>query len=217
MKAWSRVRNTLTELSGRSGRQFADLLGEQVAATLAGAELVRDGTVRRHPLSPGDVHDEMADIEHRGDAARRRLVEQLSLSLVTPIDREDLFRLSRAIDDVLDNLRDFAREDDLFQVADRHFAEPIVDALIEGIDGLATAVDALDGTPENLTEVALVVRRDAGQVRRLYHRTLATLFEGPIDGEAMRKQELLHRLEVVGRSLGEAADALADGAVKREQ
>ena len=35
--------------------------------------------------------------------------------LVTPVDREDLFRLSRSIDDVLDNLRDFVREWDLYK------------------------------------------------------------------------------------------------------
>lgn len=217
MAAWQRIRNLFADLSGRSGRLFADLLGEQVAATLDGARMVRAGTSRRHPPSAGDVRDEMSDIEHRGDAARARLVEQLSRALVTPIDREDLFRLSRSVDDVLDNLRDFAREADLYEVADRHFAQPIIEALIEGIETLAVAVEALADTPGEVTRAALLVRKHVGSVHHLYQESLGRLFAAPVDGETLKQQELLHRLDMVGRSLGEAADALADGAVKRQQ
>ncbi len=212
-----RARRLYTELSGRSGRLFADLLGEQVAATLDGAELVRRGTTKRHPPSSGDVRDEIGEIEHRGDEARARLVEQLSRSLVTPIDREDLFRLSRSIDDVLDHLRDFAREVDMYDVADRRFAKPIVKALIEGIEGLAVAVEALAGHPAAITDATLAARKSAGSVRRLYQEALTKLFTAKIDGEALKQWELLHRLDMVGASLGEAVDALADGAVKRQQ
>ncbi len=217
MAFWRRIRSVTGDLSGRSGRLFADLLGAQVAATLEGARLVRTGTTRKHAPSTGDVRDEMSDIEHRGDDARARLIEQLSRALVTPIDREDLFRLSRSVDDVLDNLRDFAREVDLYDVEDRHFAKPLVKALIEGIETLAVAVEALAGTPDEVTGAALVVRKHAGSVRRLYQETLAVLFASDIDAEALKTMELLQRLDMVGLSLGEAADALADGAIKRQQ
>ena len=60
-------------------------------------------------LAPGEAHERIAEIEQRGDAMRAELVTRLSGVLVAPIDREDLFRLSRSIDDVLDNLRDFVR------------------------------------------------------------------------------------------------------------
>lgn len=217
MSERGRLRRMFEQLSGRSGRLFADLLGEQVAATLEGAELVRKGTTKRHPPSAGDVRDEIGEIEHRGDEARARLVEHLSRSLVTPIDREDLFRLSRSIDDVLDHLRDFAREVDMYDVEDRRFAKPIIKALIEGIEDLAVAVDALAGPPAAITEATLAARKSAGSVRRLYQESMRKLFASKIDGEALKQWELLHRLDMVGRSLGEAADALADGAVKRQQ
>ena len=151
------------------------------------------------------------------DEARARLVEQLSRSLVTPIDREDLFRLSRSIDDVLDHLRDFAREVDMYDVDDRRFAKPIIKALIEGIEALAVAVDGLAGPADAITDATLAVRKSAGAVRRLYQEALRGLFSSKIDGEALKEWELLHRLDMVGLSLGEAADALADGAVKRQQ
>jgi predicted phosphate transport protein (TIGR00153 family) len=217
VKLGGRIRNLASELSGRSGRQFADLLGAQVAATLEGAELVRSGTTKRHAPSAGDVRDEMSEVEHRGDRARGKLIEQLSRSMVTPIDREDLFRVSRSVDDVLDNLRDFAREVDLYDVADRRFAKPILKALIEGIEALAVAVEALAGSPYEITEATLSARKSAGLVRRLYQEALGTLFASEPDVETLKQYELLRRLDIVGLSLGEAADALADGAVKRQQ
>jgi uncharacterized protein Yka (UPF0111/DUF47 family) len=212
-----RLRRLLRELSGGSGRHYATLVGEQVAATLDGARLVWEGARDVPSLDAAEVRARMGEIEHRGDRARAALIEQLSRSVVTPIDREDLFRLSRSVDDVLDNLRDFAREVDVYEVSSRRFAEPLLGALIEGIEALAEAVAALAGPPEALTEEALAVRKGASAVRRLHQEALGALFEEPVDGEMLKRRELLQRLDVVGMSLGEAADALADGAVKRQQ
>ena len=40
--------------------------------------------------------------EKEADEARRILIDELNRTFVTPFDREDIFALSRAIDDVLD-------------------------------------------------------------------------------------------------------------------
>lgn len=212
-----RVRHLLTELTGGSGRLFATLVGAQVAATLDGAKLVWEGASDDAPLDAAGVRARIGKIEHRGDRARAALIEQLSRSLVTPIDREDLFRLSRSVDDVLDNLRDFAREVDVYEVRSRRFAEPLLAALIEGIEALARAVDALAGPPEHVTTAALTVRKSSSAVRRLHQEALGELFAAPLDSGVLKRRELLQRLDIVGLCLGEAADALADGAVKRQQ
>ena len=107
------VRRVLADLTGRSHRRTIDILlprsstrrssGVEVAVRLADGALV-----------PGAARAAMADVEHEGDAQRAALVAELSASLTTPIDREDLYRFSRSVDDVLDNLRDLVRETDLF-------------------------------------------------------------------------------------------------------
>ena len=60
--------------------------------------------------------------------------------LVAPIDREDLFRLSRSIDDVLDNLRDFVREWGLLTLEDAHGFAGLLGAAANAIDDLQRAV-----------------------------------------------------------------------------
>src|SRR5437868_486846 len=40
--------------------------------------------------------------EHAGDAVTHRILRQLNTSFVTPFDREDIYRLASALDDVID-------------------------------------------------------------------------------------------------------------------
>src|SRR4051794_30895380 len=40
--------------------------------------------------------------EHAGDAVTHRIMRQLNTSFVTPFDREDIYRLASALDDVID-------------------------------------------------------------------------------------------------------------------
>jgi predicted phosphate transport protein (TIGR00153 family) len=44
----------------------------------------------------------MRDLEHAGDAVTHRILRQLNKSFVTPFDREDIYRLASALDDVVD-------------------------------------------------------------------------------------------------------------------
>jgi uncharacterized protein len=49
------------------------------------------------------------EFEHRGDVARRALLEALIEALVTPIQQEDAYELSERIDEVLDRAKDTVR------------------------------------------------------------------------------------------------------------
>ena len=203
------------DLSGRSADDLVGLLGDQLTCTERGARLVM--SMAAGSLPTGEARRCMRDVEHKGDEARAELVATLGQGLTTPIDAEDMFRLSRSIDDVLDNLRDFIREVDLYCPAGLGFALPLAGALLEGVECLRPALGQLEGPRGNARQAALATRKAAGQVRRLYQLQLAELLSGPLDNETLKRRELLRRLDVVGLRLGEAADALADGALKRSR
>jgi uncharacterized protein len=198
--------------SGNDEELLRHLLG-QMDATHEGAELVR--RLAAGEIDSGLARDEMSDIEHRGDDSRAQLVEALSRSLTTPLDREDLFRLSRAIDDILDNLRDFAREHDLFGVSDPDLHSPLVDAVIVGISELERALPNLTGDGSQVALGALSAKKVANNVRRMFQQHLATLLDRPVNAETLKNRELMRRLDIIGLGLGEAADVLADAAQKR--
>ncbi|WP_031166372.1 DUF47 domain-containing protein [Streptosporangium roseum] len=210
MKRLRRVRDLM---AGRMDSALAEALIGQLEATKQGAWLaiaMIGGDTGRT-----DAHERMRAIEHRGDTERARLVEELSGSLVTPIDREDLFRLSRSIDDVLDSLRDFVRESHLYRVHDQQRFAPMLDQVIVGIEALEAAVHDLASRPSVITHDALEAKKIGSTIRRMYQYEIARIFSGPVSAETMKERELVRRLEIVGMAISEAANAIADGAMKR--
>jgi len=155
----------------------------------------------------------MTLVEHRGDAERSKVVELLSSTLTSPIDREDLFRLSRSIDDILDNLRDFVREFDLFGIGPDPLLSAVVETVDAALEALGQAVMAVQIDPRGIRAAALVSKKN--RIRATYQTSMAELLRGAISSRALMCRELLRRLDVVGLRLGEAADALSDGAMKR--
>lgn len=203
------------DLSGRSDDRLIQQLTEQLDYTLGGARLVEELTGAQ--VSMAQAHDRMRHLEHDGDEARAQLIGELSRVLSTPVDVEDLYRISRSIDDVLDNLRDFVRECDLYHPEGLDFAHPLAHAFVEGLDALHPAINRLASPSGDLQDATFETRKGASQIRRLYQEQLAGLFDQPVDAETLKRRELLRRLDVVGLRLGEAAAALSDGALKRSR
>ncbi|GAB3137308.1 hypothetical protein GCM10027290_02810 [Micromonospora sonneratiae] len=209
----SRLRRLLDDLAGRSHRRIVGLLVEQIDATLDGVSLAI-GVTSGH-VEPARARALMSDVEHLGDSHRARLVPELSAALTTPIDREDLFRLSRSIDDVLDHLRDYVRETDLYGVRLDGDAVALLEQVNLGLQDLRRAVNRILPRPQEVPEAALAAHKRAGQVRHRYGICLTVLLSGGVDAAVLKRRELLRRLDVVGLRLGEAADALADAMLKR--
>lgn len=208
-----RLRRLLHDLTGRGDARLIGLVSEQLAATTNGAELVRD--VINGRVQPGEARCLIKPIEHAGDEYRARLIREMSRSLTTPIDREDLFRLSRSVDDILDNLRDFVLEADLFGIEDARLLDAVIDAVLGAITELAVAVASVVRDPASVSDGALRAKKKSSRVRRQYQVAVARVLDGVVDAATLKRRELLRRLDVVGLRLGEAADALADGSIKR--
>lgn len=207
------LRRAARLLTGRGGNAIVAALTGQIQVTMAGAQLALDMAGGKVPRQ--DAHTRMGALEHAGDMQRARLVEILGHSLATPADREDLFRLSRSIDDVLDTLRDFVRESDLYRVSDQSRFVPMLEQMINGVESLGGAVADLAERPSRVTQSALRAKKAGGAVCRMYQYETARLFAGDVTAETLKMRELARRLETVGIRLGDAADALADGAMKR--
>lgn len=193
-------------------RDVLDALRAQADAARQAATLCAAVALDADP--PANAGDRIRTIERDGDEARHRVSELLTTTLAVPIDREDSARLSRSIDDVVNNLRDFVVEHELYGV--RHPAlllEPVLDRVSEGVDALTRSIDALGQSPKDAGEAARRIRRNG--VRDAYQRAMADLLQGEVTAEVLQQRELLRRLDVVGLRLGEAADALSDGALKR--
>jgi uncharacterized protein len=210
MTGW--LRRLARDLTGRADRDFATVLKAQVDAAVEAADVALAAT--RH-LDPATARDRMIDIEHAGDEHRAELIDRLSLSLTSPIDREDLYRLSRSLDDVLDNLRDFSRELDLFSPVPGDAFAPLLSSLRAGMETMSEAVTQLIDDPREVARLCRAAKKHRNELRLHYQHALAELYAGDLSIDTMKVRDLLRRLDVAGLRLGEAADALVDGAMKR--
>src|SRR5919197_5646453 len=55
-----------------------------------------------------DKADEIKEVEHKCDFLTHEIIQRLNKTFVTPIDREDIHSMARALDDVMDAIDDVA-------------------------------------------------------------------------------------------------------------
>ena len=102
---WQRGVKFVRSFGPEASRDLIGILLDHLDVDAKAIEVVR--SMLRGQLDAEIAVKDVGDLEHRGDELRSHLVTVLTHALVTPIDREDIYRLSRSIDDVLDGLRDF--------------------------------------------------------------------------------------------------------------
>jgi uncharacterized protein len=207
------LRRLWRDLIGRSDDVFVDLLVRQVSIAVDAARTLV--AAQREGRPTAEVRAELIDLERKGDEVRTEVLTELARALTTPIDGEDLYRLSGSLDDVLDNLRDFAIEADIYGVEPHErFVAPL-DGLAQGLDELAGAISRLS---DDVAEVAGPARaaKKANDARDAFHDEMGALLRGDeVTMQTLRVRELLRRLDVAGLRLATAADALISGALKR--
>ena len=72
------------------------------------------------------------ELEHEGDLIRHELVDKLNRTFITPIDREDIYELSKELDDIMDMIQACV---DRMQIYNLNFSKS------EGLIGLAEIIE----------------------------------------------------------------------------
>jgi uncharacterized protein Yka (UPF0111/DUF47 family) len=98
---------------------------------------------------------------------------------VTPIDREDLFGLSRAIDDVLDYAYSTTNEMDILEVLPNAYLRSMAEMLHNAAEEIHLAIERLEQHPNVADTHAVRVKSIENSMETLYAEALAALFKGP--------------------------------------
>jgi hypothetical protein len=177
----------------REERFFADFVA------LAG-ELRRGAALLEEMLAPDHPVWEKAaaikDVEHRCDQVVHEVLKRLHRTFVTPIDREDIHALLRAIDDVIDDIDASADMLRLYRIqqvrtAARELAR-LITASIEQVHRGLVALESRKGVDEAVAEIV----RLESQADAVYQTAVGELFEHERDAIAIFKwKEILDMLE----------------------
>jgi uncharacterized protein len=189
-------------------RQFFRLL-ERASdnAVVIVRQLVR--LLDEFPSDGSGVLREIKELEHEGDRLTRELVDLLNRTFVTPFDRDDMYRLAGAIDDVCDHVDEAAGNIAGFGVEEvRPKAKEQAQVILRSAEKLHEAVEKLEGFKDASSQLhALRDLEDEGD--RLNRDAVSELFsssDDPID--IIRWKDIHEQLEEAVDACENAADVL---------
>ena len=193
---------------------FMQLLQEQGEYTVAIVE-----ALQAYLKKQSDKKSTRArQVEKDADETQRIFVHELLDTFVTPIDREDLFALTRALDNFIDYVYDTVEELEIFALEPPPAVLEITNLLWEMANELYLALQRLLDHPGVAAEHARRVKGLENQVEDTYRRSLAELFQGPEDihhvMEILKTREVLRHLSNAADQGDMAADVVQDIVVK---
>ena len=195
--------------SGSEGR-FFELLSRQCLKTVEGLEALwnfaENGTKENANL--------VRNIEREADELRRILIEELDGTFITPLDREDIYALSRAIDDVVDYANTTVDEMEIYEVKGDEHIKDMVNILRKAARELNDAVKILQDYPKISSEHAVKAKSYENQMERAYHLALADLFKGTDTVYMLKMREIYRHLSNAADRGDEAANIISSIVMK---
>jgi predicted phosphate transport protein (TIGR00153 family) len=193
---------------------FLKLIHDQASLTLEGLEALKTFMISRDPVASALLSSK----EKEADEARRILIDELNKTFITPFDREDIFSLSRTIDDVLDYAYSTVSEMEILKVEPTEYMQKMASILRDAAYELLMAVDRLEHHPGVANDHAQRAKSLENRVEEVYREALADLFSGVEDIQhvirMLKSREVYRHLSNAADRGDEAANVIADIIVK---
>jgi uncharacterized protein len=160
----------------------------------------------RFPDGADDLVREVKELEHEGDRLTHELVDLLNRTFVTPFDRDDMYRLAGALDDICDHIDEAAGRIVSYGVVEiREQAKGQAQVIRHAAGKLAEAVGGLEEFKESKREL-IELRELEDEGDRLAHDGVSSLFSGDHDPLTVIRWKDIHE------GLEEAVDACENAA-----
>jgi predicted phosphate transport protein (TIGR00153 family) len=194
---------------------FSRLIEEQASLSLEGLKLL----VKYLETQDPDLAEELSLKEKEADEVRRILIDELNRSFITPFDREDIFSLSRSIDDVIDYADSTVSEMVTLKVFPTQYMQRMATLLKDAAYEIHQGVLRLQKHPNVAIDHAQRAKALENRVEAVYREALADLFSGPEDlhhvVEMLKLREVYRHLSNAADRGDEAANIIADVVVKK--
>ena len=186
------------------------MLSDQVSKTLEGIEALGEFVGNQNQNNANRVKE----IEREADEIRRVLVEELHKTFFTPMDREDIYALSRAIDDIVDYANSTVDEMEVYEVASDEHLRVMVDILRKAAHEISDAVKILAAYPNIAMEHAVKAKFYENTMEKAYHSALADLFKKTDTVYMLKMREIYRHLSNAADRSDEAANIICSIVMK---
>ena len=190
-------------------KDFYKMLEDQSSITLKGIELFTD-----YLCSSSITPQQIVDVEHEGDNVRRLLIDDLNKTFITPIDREDIFGLSRTVDDILDFSKSAMEEFTVYNLTANDQLKIIACKIKESVGYLHQGIVLLKDHPQVSVEKCAAAKDVVDQVETMYYEALAVLTESENIKYVFKMREIYKHLLKLSSRIDEAANIILGVIVK---
>jgi uncharacterized protein len=194
-------------------REFFDLFEEAGGNILRAAALL-DEMLRDFP-ERNELARDILICEQDGDRVTHDIIQRLNQTFVTPIDREDIYELASALDDVVDYTEEVADYLGLYHIeAPMSQAQELAGVLHSCARQIAQAMPRLRGF-KDISHYTVEINRLENDGDRITREAIASLFDNRIDPMVViRWKDIFERLEEAIDSCEHVANILEGIVIK---
>lgn len=152
--------------------------------------------------------------EHEADQVHYLLVDAINRTFITPIDRDDLFRLSTSIDDLADYAWTTVKDLRIYDIVPDKNLISMVTIFREMADGLILCVHNLRNNHVQVALEAKRVKKLENKLNERYHESIAELFQSDDFKEILKYREIYSHMNHASDKGDICADLLQNIVVK---
>lgn len=145
--------------------------------------------------------------EHKADRQKRELRGALTEAFSTPLEPEDIFELSRGLDEILNGAKNVAGEAEAMHSPPDAATAEMSEELLNGTRQLSTAFSLFaEDDRDGATKTADRAVKDQRHLQHTYREAMSALVANPDLGEVTARREIYRRLARTGDELARVAE-----------
>ena len=176
-------------------RVYFDLFEEAGGNIVRAADLL-DQLLRAYPDRREELTRDILICEQDGDRITHDIIRRLNETFVTPIDREDIYALASALDDIVDYTEEAADYLGLYKIeAPMEQAQRLAHVLLQSARAVSDAIPRLRSF-DDIAHYTVEINRLENDGDRITREAMASLFDTGIDPMVViRWKDIYERLE----------------------
>lgn len=186
------------------GEEFYGLLSAQSKVVVEGVEALEMFCKTGEHKYAEDV----INLEKIADEKRRVLLALTSDTFITPIEREDIYDISRTVDDILDYSKTTIEEIEVYSITPTEPVVEMVSILKQQAIYLHEAITNLGVNKQKVIAAAVKAKKCENEMEKKYRINIARLFENDDIKTILKYRELYRHLSNAADKGDIAADTL---------